>query len=150
MFLLLSMLQVMYIHLKCVGFLQSNIWNAMQRGIDAITSCAATIAMYCACSHASRQISLLSCARDEMVCGKKSYEFSVHSLFPKMLSSYNMREKFRKPLNYLFFFFFNLRLMLSRTCQVGLVAFPRATVIASSQNASGIKKSQITWSQICL
>lgn len=55
----------------------------------------------------SRQISLLSCAREEMLCGKKSYEFSVHSLFPKMLSSYScfhMREKFRKPLNYQVFF----------------------------------------------
>lgn len=97
MFLLLSMLQVMYMHLKCVGFLQSNIWNADQCGINAITSCAATIAMCCARSHASRQISPLSCAREEMLCGKKSYEFSVYSLFPKMLSSYScfhMRETF--------------------------------------------------------
>lgn len=95
MFLLLSMLQVMYIHLKC--------GNADQRGIDAITSCAATIAVCWARSHASRQMSPLSCAREEMLCGKKSYEFSVHSLFQKMLSFYScfhMREKFRKPLNY--------------------------------------------------
>lgn len=91
-FLLLWMLQVMYIHLKCVGFLQSNIWNADQCGIDAITSCAATIAMCCAHSHASRQISLLSCAREEMLCGKKklwifsSFPFSKNAVFLQLFS----------------------------------------------------------------